>query len=94
MNVQPVILEGPSIRLEPLGLEHIPRLWPRAEPDLFQHMLEWPRDASLEAFDEWVLRARQRRLQRHRRGVAGGEGRAGGAAGGFMFLTSSNATIP
>ncbi len=54
MNVQPVVLEGPSIRLEPLDLEHIPRLWPRAEPDLFQRMLEWPRNASLEAFDEWV----------------------------------------
>jgi N-acetyltransferase len=54
MNVQPVVLEGPSIRLEPLDLEHIPRLWPRADLDIFQHMLEWPRDASLEAFGDWV----------------------------------------
>jgi RimJ/RimL family protein N-acetyltransferase len=54
MNVQPVVLEGPSIRLEPLTLEHVPRLWPRADLDLFEHMLEWPRDASLEAFDAWV----------------------------------------
>jgi RimJ/RimL family protein N-acetyltransferase len=54
MNVQPVILEGPSIRLEPLSLEHVPRLWPRADLDIFEHMLEWPRDASLEAFDAWA----------------------------------------
>jgi RimJ/RimL family protein N-acetyltransferase len=54
MNVQPVILEGPSLRLEPLAPEHIPRLWPRAEPEIFQHMLEWPRDASLEAFEAWA----------------------------------------
>jgi RimJ/RimL family protein N-acetyltransferase len=54
MNVQPITLEGPSIRLEPLTLQHIPRLWPRADLDIFEHMLEWPRDASLEAFDAWV----------------------------------------
>jgi RimJ/RimL family protein N-acetyltransferase len=53
MNVQPVILEGPSIRLEPLRAEHIPRLWPLAEPGIFEHMLEWPQDASLEAFEAW-----------------------------------------
>jgi RimJ/RimL family protein N-acetyltransferase len=54
MNVQPVILEGPSILLEPLAPEHIPRLWPQADLEIFQHMLEWPLDASLEAFDAWV----------------------------------------
>ncbi|MFL6234052.1 MAG: GNAT family N-acetyltransferase [Thermoanaerobaculia bacterium] len=54
MNVQPVILEGLTVRLEPLTLEHAPRLLPHAEPEIFQHMLEWPRDASLEALEEWL----------------------------------------
>lgn len=54
MNVQPVILEGPAIRLEPLTLGDAPLLWPRAELDLFQHTLDSPRDASLEAFEDWV----------------------------------------
>lgn len=54
MNVQPVILEGPTIRLEPLTLGHAPRLWPQAELEIFQHTLDAPRDASLEAFEDWV----------------------------------------
>jgi ribosomal-protein-alanine N-acetyltransferase len=54
MNVQPVTLEGPTLRLEPLTPEHAPLLWPSAEPGIFQHMLEWPRDASFEAFAEWL----------------------------------------
>jgi ribosomal-protein-alanine N-acetyltransferase len=54
MNVQPVILEGPTIRLEPLTLEHAPRLWPGAGPEIFQYTLDAPRDASLEAFTDWV----------------------------------------
>ncbi|HET9212858.1 MAG TPA: GNAT family protein [Thermoanaerobaculia bacterium] len=54
MNVQPVILEGPAIRLEPLALEDAPRLWPNADLALFQHTLDSPRDASLEAFADWI----------------------------------------
>jgi ribosomal-protein-alanine N-acetyltransferase len=54
MNVQPVRLEGPSLILEPLTPEHAPALWPRTAPDSFLHVLEWPRDASLEAFADWV----------------------------------------
>ena len=54
MNVQPVILEGPTVRLEPLTLGHAPGLWPKAGLDLFRHTLESPRDASFEAFEEWV----------------------------------------
>ncbi|PYQ55768.1 MAG: N-acetyltransferase [Acidobacteria bacterium] len=54
MNVQPVILEGPTIRLEPLALEDAPRLWPGAGLELFRHTLDAPRDASLEAFADWV----------------------------------------
>lgn len=54
MNVQPVTLEGPTIRLAPLTLEDAPRLWPHADLALFQHTLDAPRDAGLEAFAEWV----------------------------------------
>jgi ribosomal-protein-alanine N-acetyltransferase len=54
MNVQPVRLEGPSLLLDPLTPEHAPALWPRTDPDLFLHTLEWPRDASAEAFADWV----------------------------------------
>lgn len=54
MDVRPVLLEGPTIRLQPLTPEHAPLLWPKSEPEIFRHTLEWPRDASAEAFDEWV----------------------------------------
>jgi RimJ/RimL family protein N-acetyltransferase len=54
MNVQPVVLEGPTLRLEPLTLEHAPRLLPHAEPEIFRHMLEWPRYQSREALEEWI----------------------------------------
>ncbi len=54
MNVQPVILEGPTIRLEPLTLGHSPGLWPKADLDTFRYTLDAPRDASLEAFEEWL----------------------------------------
>jgi RimJ/RimL family protein N-acetyltransferase len=54
MNVTPVTLEGPTIRLEPLTVEHAPGLWPHADLGLFDFTLECPRDASAEAFTEWV----------------------------------------
>jgi len=54
MNVQPVRLEGPSLILDPLTLEHAAALWAKTDPDLFLHTLEWPRDSSAEAFDEWL----------------------------------------
>lgn len=54
MNVLPVRLEGPTIALEPLSPEHAPGLWPKAEPDIFRHTLEWPRNPTLEAFEDWV----------------------------------------
>lgn len=54
MNVQPVRLEGPSLVLEPLTPEHAPFLWPKADPEIFLHTLEWPRDGSAEAFADWV----------------------------------------
>ena len=54
MNVQPVTLEGPTLRLEPLTLGHAPSLWPQVGPEIFRHTLEMPRDASYEAFEEWI----------------------------------------
>ena len=54
MHVRPVRLEGPTIRLEPLALEHAPRLWPNVDPDLFRYTLETPRDAGYAAFEDWV----------------------------------------
>lgn len=54
MNVQPVRLEGPSLVLEPLTPEHAPLLWPKADPEIFLHTLEWPRDGSAQAFGEWI----------------------------------------
>ena len=51
---EPVRLEGPSVVLEPLSPEHAPLLWPKAGPDVFQYTLEWPRDESLAAFEDWV----------------------------------------
>jgi RimJ/RimL family protein N-acetyltransferase len=54
MNVQPVRLEGPALRLEPLAPEHAPRLWPHVDPDVFRYTLELPRDASYAAFADWL----------------------------------------
>jgi len=54
MKVRPVRLEGPALRLEPLALEHAPRLWPHVHPEIFRHTLETPRDASYAAFQDWM----------------------------------------
>jgi hypothetical protein len=54
MNVQPIVLEGSTIRLEPVNVGHAPLLLPHAGPEIFAHMLEWPRDASLAALEEWI----------------------------------------
>jgi RimJ/RimL family protein N-acetyltransferase len=55
MNVQPVVLEGPTLRLEPLRREHAALLWPEAaDLEIFRHTLESPRDASPEAFEDWI----------------------------------------
>jgi RimJ/RimL family protein N-acetyltransferase len=57
MDVRPVRLEGPegwTIHLEPLTLAYAPVLWRQADPEIFQWVLEWPRDSSLPAFEEWM----------------------------------------
>jgi RimJ/RimL family protein N-acetyltransferase len=57
MNVEPVVLSGPTLRLEPAGLEHAPALWRCLGTEVFRHTLEWPCDATLAAFEEWLERS-------------------------------------
>ena len=54
MIVEPVRLEGRLIHLEPLTLDHAPALYGHAGPDVFQWVLEFPRDGSFEAFRDWM----------------------------------------
>jgi len=54
MKVEPVLLEGRILRLEPLSLDHAPGLWPHAGPEVFQWMADLPRDGSYEAFRDWI----------------------------------------
>jgi RimJ/RimL family protein N-acetyltransferase len=54
MIVEPVRLEGKLIHLVPLALDHAPSLYRHAGPDVFQWVLEFPRDGSFEAFRDWM----------------------------------------
>jgi RimJ/RimL family protein N-acetyltransferase len=54
MNVEPVRLEGSSLRLEPLTPDHVPELWTRVHPEIFRWLAEWPRDDSYAAFEAWM----------------------------------------
>jgi len=54
MEVEPVLLEGRTLRLEPLSLDHAPHLWRHSHPETYQWVIEWPRDGSYEAFREWL----------------------------------------
>ena len=54
MKVEPVLLEGRALRLEPLSLDHAPGLWPHAGPEVFHWLADLPRDGSYEAFREWL----------------------------------------
>jgi RimJ/RimL family protein N-acetyltransferase len=54
LDVRPVRLEGETIHLVPLSLDHAPALWRQADPEIFAWVLEWPRDESFAAFEEWL----------------------------------------
>lgn len=54
MKVEPVRLEGRTIHLEPLSLDHVPGLWPHAGPEVFHWLADLPRDGSYEAFRDWI----------------------------------------
>ena len=54
MIVEPVRLEGRLIHLVPLTLDHVPGLYRCSNPEIFRWVLEFPRDESLEAFQDWL----------------------------------------
>lgn len=54
MIVEPVHLAGRLIHLVPLTLDHAPDLYRHAGPEVFQWVLEFPRDGSFEAFRDWM----------------------------------------
>ena len=54
MNVAPVRLDGWTIRLEPLSLDHAEALFRQADPGIFEWVLESPRDGSFAAFRDWL----------------------------------------
>lgn len=54
MKVEPIRLQGRTIDLEPLSLDHAPGLWPHAGPEVFHWLADLPRDGSYEAFRDWI----------------------------------------
>ncbi len=54
MKIEPVLLEGRTLRLEPLTLDHVPGLWPHTGPEIFQWLADVPRGDGYEAFREWI----------------------------------------
>lgn len=57
MHVEPLVLQGSTVRLEPAGPQHAAALWRCSDPEVFRYTLEAPRDASLPAFEEWLVRS-------------------------------------
>ena len=55
-EVEPVVLEGPTLRLEPLTVAHAKPLFRHAWPEVFQWFLDFPRDASYVAFEAFIDR--------------------------------------
>ncbi len=56
MQVEPVRLDGKTVRLEPLTINHAPALWQLATPDLFTYQFFAPEDGTLEAFERYIRR--------------------------------------
>lgn len=54
MNVEPVTLEGPSLRLEPLSEDHASGLLAAATPDLFDYILVAPGQWTVDGFRQYV----------------------------------------
>jgi RimJ/RimL family protein N-acetyltransferase len=54
MNIEPVTLEGPSLRLEPLSESHAPGLLAAASPELFDYMLVVPEEWTVDGFRQYV----------------------------------------
>ena len=53
MILAPIVLEGRSIRLEPLTLDHAAGLFAHVSSEIFEWMLDWPVDSSLAAYLDW-----------------------------------------
>ena len=62
LEVMPVTLEGRSVRLEPLGEEHLPGLFESAQDDEIWAYLPVARPRSEAEFREWFETARQAHL--------------------------------
>jgi N-acetyltransferase len=60
MKVEPVRLAGETVRLEPLTLDHAPRLFRSTDPAIFEWFVDWPRDATFESYVEWERHALER----------------------------------
>ncbi|HXO19821.1 MAG TPA: GNAT family protein [Thermoanaerobaculia bacterium] len=56
MKVEPVRLEGETVRLEPLTLDHVPGLFHHADPEIFRLFVDWPLDPTLEGFRAWIAK--------------------------------------
>ena len=54
MNVEPVTLTGPTVRLEPLTLDHADGLWRASSPDLFAYMWSWEHTGTPQDFRQVV----------------------------------------
>ncbi|HEX9991037.1 MAG TPA: GNAT family protein [Chloroflexia bacterium] len=56
MRVEPVTIEGRTLRLEPLSMSHAEGLWRVAEPVIFKYTTVVLEDTTLEAFRAYVQR--------------------------------------
>src|SRR5947209_14988447 len=54
MNVKPVSLEGRTVRLEPLCLEHVPVLFEVGDPQIFSYVFSGPVNYTLHEFAEYA----------------------------------------
>jgi RimJ/RimL family protein N-acetyltransferase len=54
MSLAPPPLRGQTIDLVPLTLKMAPALFANAEPELFEHTLEWPKEWTLDGFTKWL----------------------------------------
>ncbi len=54
MNVEPISLQGRTVRLEPLGLHHTPALMQAADPQIFTYIPGRPTGWTQPAFDHYV----------------------------------------
>jgi RimJ/RimL family protein N-acetyltransferase len=54
LRVEPVVLVGRAIRLEPLALKHAEGLMAEATPDLFEYLFDRPEPWTVEGFRDYI----------------------------------------